>query len=318
MKYYYMPKKHKYLLVILSMVSHAIILGQNYFVANLYNNLVFSNPSFAAANDFSWIQLNYRNQWPVDGIYNTYGAAYFHDAEDLNSNFGAILNYDRQLKGVFNTYALGANYAFRLQTGRRSFLLFGLSGSYNFQFLNYSILSFENPLAPTPDNQARNFPLLNSGISFLYNETHLIGASVVNIYPFVNNPLVDRGINVSYIGHIEPRSYSRSGISYLEPVANVLWSNYKLEFLYGGNMGIQNFKAGLLLNQTNISLNSVAILLGISFENYEFIYCYDINLSTSVSINPKMVAHEVTFLNKFQYKGRRKRRGAIKCPDIQL
>lgn len=317
MKYYDMPKKHKYLIVIISMVSHAIILGQNYFVSNLYNNLVFSNPSFAVANDFSWIQLNYRNQWPVDGIFNTYGVAYFHDAEDLHSNFGAVFNYDRQLKGVYNTYALGANYAFQMQTGRRSYLLLGLSGSYNFQYLNYSNVNFA-PSAPVPENQARNYPLINSGISFLYNETHLIGVSVVNIYPFVTNPLVDRTIHISYIGNIEPRRPTRSSISYIQPVANIRWSNYKFEFLYGGNVGIHNFKAGLLLNQTMRSINSAAILLGISFKNYEFIYSYDINLSTSVSINPKMVAHEVTFLNKFQYNGRRKRRGAIKCPDIQL
>lgn len=298
------------------MVSSGIILGQNLFVSNLYNNLVFSNPSFAAFNEYSLIQLNYRNQWPVDGIYNTYGASYFHAAEDLNSNFGAIINYDKQFKGVFNTLAIGGNYAYRLQTGRKSYLLFGIFGSYNLQNLNYSNLSFENPAISIPENQTINYPVINSGISYILNKNHLFGASVVNIYPFVENPLINRGINFSYIGHIEPRSYGRSLITFVEPVANILISNYKLEFLYGANLGFQNLKGGILINQTGISINTVVFLLGISFENYEFIYTYDLNLSTSVTINPKMAAHEVTFLRKFQYKGRRKRRGAIKCPDI--
>ncbi len=298
------------------MVSSGIILGQNLFVSNLYNNLVFSNPSFAAFNEYSLIQLNYRNQWPIDGIYNTYGASYFHAAEDLNSNFGSIINYDTQLKGTYNTIAIGANYAYRLQTGRRSFFLFGISGSYNFQNLNYSNLTFDDPRIALPENQSRQYPVINSGISYIFNKTHLIGASVVNIYPFVSNPLIQRGINFNYLGHIEPRSYRRLLITYIEPLVNTFWSNYTLEFSYGANLGFQNLKGGLLINQTGISINSLVILLGISFENYEFIYTYDLNLSTSVTINPKMAAHEVTFLKKFQYKGRRKRRGAIKCPDI--
>lgn len=298
------------------MVSSGIILGQNYFVSNLYNNLVFSNPSIAAYNEFSLFQLNYRNQWPIDGLYNTYSASFFHSVNDLNSNFGAIINYDSQYKGVFNTISVGGNYAYRLQTSRRGYLLFGIAGFYNYQSLNYSNLSFEDQNISLPENQSRQYPVVNSGISLIIYDNHLIGLSVVNLYPFVENSLIERSVNLSYIGRIEPRGYGRQGISYIEPVFNLLISTKKQELLYGANLGIQNFKAGVLFNQTALHVNSIAILLGISFDNYDFIYSYDLNLSTSVSINPKMAAHEVTFLRKFQYKGRRKRKGAIKCPDI--
>ncbi len=310
-----MSGKLLFFITFLTISPLSTLWGQNLFASNLYNNLVFSNPSLAGVNDFSLIQLNYKNQWPVDGIYNTYGASVFHSADELNSNIGFILNYDRQLQGVFNTINAGVNYTYKIQTHRRNHILFGLCGLYGYQELNYSNLTFENPLATTPANLSRTFPQFNAGISYMIRETHIIGFSLTNIYPFTDNPLTKREYNISYLGHIETKGYN-SLLTYIEPVGNILITSYKTEILTGINFGLYNFKSGFLINFGDFIPNAVTILLGISFENYEFIYSYDLNLSGAVSINPKMAAHEVTFLRKFQYKGRRKRRGAIKCPDI--
>ena len=120
--------------------------------------------------------------------------------------------------------------------------------------------------------------------------------------------------NLNYVGSIQVKNYY-SEIFY-EPVINISSDLTKLQLYYGGNVNYSGFKAGLLINQTELNINALIILLGISFENYDIVYTYDLNLSGAVTLNPKMAAHEVTFLRKFQYKGRRKRRGAIKCPDI--
>jgi type IX secretion system PorP/SprF family membrane protein len=291
------------------------IFSQHIFVSNLYNNYVFTNPSLAGINDFSLLQLNYRNQWPVDGIYNTYGAAYFHSLEDYNSNIGATLNHDRQYHGFLTNTSIGLNYTYKLRLSRRNYLYFGLNGNYSFQQLNYNALTFENPAINIPENRSNFYPTVNSGLTLSLLETHYLGISAVNLIPIYEHPLAQRMYCVSYMAHIEAKSYN-SLPSYIEPVAAVYLSEGFVEYKLGFNLGFYNIMGGLLVSNTGININSLNLLLGTSFDNYEFIYAYDLNLSGVVTINPKIAAHEVTFLVKFKYKRRRTKKRAIKCPDI--
>jgi type IX secretion system PorP/SprF family membrane protein len=303
------------LVLLLFLCMTESIFSQHIFVSNLYNNLVFSNPSLAGINKFSLLQLNYRNQWPIDGIYNTYGVSYFHSMEKLNSNIGAIFNYDRQYKGFLTNTSLGANYTYKLQVGRRNYLYFGLAGHYHLQKLNYNVLTFENAGTTMPENQSSSYPIINTGVTLSLNEVHYFGASATNVIPLADPLFVNQMITLSYIAHIEGASYY-SLPSFYEPIAAINLTKEFIEFKYGCNLGFYNVRTGILFSQTGMNINTMDLLLGIIYNNYEFIYTYGLNLSGAVTINPKIAAHEVTFLVKFQYKRRRTRKGAIKCPDI--
>jgi type IX secretion system PorP/SprF family membrane protein len=310
-----MFKKRKHILtVFVFLYFSSIILGQNYFVSNLYNNIVFSNPAYVHFHEFSFLQLNYRNQWPVSNLYSSYGVSYFHYAEDLNSNFGAILNYDNQYKGTFTKASLGLNYAYKLRIGQKSHFLFGLQGFYNLENVNYSNLTFENQTAIIPENSKKHYPTFNSGIGLLLRKEHFIGLAVNNINSPSGSTNSDLRLNLTYIGKIKSQGYYSN--TFFEPLINISSNFDYIHFQYGGNINYEGYKAGLLIDQTGGNVNTLIILLGISFENYEFVYTYDINLSGAISINPKMAAHEVTFLRKIQYKEKSKHRGAIKCPNI--
>lgn len=291
------------------------VFSQHIFVSNLYNNLVFSNPSLAGINKFSLLQLNYRNQWPIDGIYNTYVVSYFHSMEKLNSNIGAVFNYDRQYKGFLTNTSLGINYTYKLQVGRRNYLYFGLAGHYYLQRLNYNALTFEDGTTVMAENRSESYPMINTGFTLSLNEEHYIGISATNVVPLADPLFVKQMITLSYLAHIEGARYY-SLPSFYEPIAAINLTKEFIEFKYGCNLGFYNVKTGILFSQTGLSINSINLLLGIIYDKYEFIYVYDLNLSGAVTINPKIAAHEVTFLMKFQYKGRRTRKGAIKCPDI--
>lgn len=312
-----MLKAKKLIIILILIVSKSILdlNAQNLFVSNLYNNLVFETPSIAGINDYSILQFNYRNQWPIDGIYNTYSASYFHSLDHLNSNVGIILNHDRQYKGFLTNSSVGVNYVYKLHTGYRRFLYMGISGHYFLQRLNTGALTFENNTVGFQENRINTYPYINTGLTYSLYNIHFFSFSVSNVVPLTNHPLAGRVFSLSYLAHI--KSHSHYGLpSYFEPIIAVNKAEDYLEFKYGGNLGFYNVKGGLLISQTGIKLNTTSFLLGIMFENIEFIYTYDLNLSGAVSINPKMAAHEVTFLSKFQYKRRRTRRGAIKCPKI--
>lgn len=310
-----MNYKRIYFTIVFVVSSAYILSGQNLFVSNIKNNLVFANPSFAALNNFSIIQTNYRNQWPVDGIYNTYGASVFQNIEDLNSNIGLVLNYDRQLNGIYNNYTLGINYAYKLKVSPRNYLFFGLFGAYNFQKIDYSTLVYENPSSTYQENVSRSLPSFNLGITYYRNQSHAFGISFVNLYSFTDTPLIEQHLNLSYLGKFDLRR-NATLISAVEPIGNIRLSQSKVESRLGCNLEFYNFRSGVLLNFGNIHLNSSSFLLGVFSETYDLTYCYEVYLSKSVTINPKMAAHEVTFLWKYQYKRRRKHHRAIKCPDI--
>jgi type IX secretion system PorP/SprF family membrane protein len=263
-------------------------------------------------NEYSVAQFNYRNQWPISNLYTSYGASYFQDSPDLNSNFGAIVKYDNQYNGTFSQSSVGLNYAYKLQIARQTNFLFGLQAFYNYSSANYSNLTFENPTINLPSNESNSFPTINSGIGLLIHKEHFIGISANNLFNFANanSNLI---INATYIGKYKGNYYS--DISY-EPLINISSDLNYLQLKYGGNINFSPIKIGFLLSQNGINFNAFVILLGISFENYDIVYTYDLNLSEAVTINPKMAAHEVTFLYKFEYKGRSKHKGAIKCPDI--
>ena len=75
--------------------------------------------------------------------------------------------------------------------------------------------------------------------------------------------------------------------------------------------------AGIYARQSlKFKFDAIIILLGTRFRNLSLYYCYDINLSGADSRFTNLAAHEVTFLYDMQYKRKRNKRGAIKCPKI--
>ncbi len=287
--------------------------GQNYFISNPYHNYLYQNPSFPLFNEYSLALLNYRNQWPASNLYSTYGIAYYHYAEKLSSNIGTRLYYDNQYNGTFNKVAAGLNYAYKITVGRTNNLLFGLEGIYNFRKSNYNNLQFENNSIATPEGYSKSFININAGMGLILNKEHFVGLSITNIFSGDTDDSFT--VNGSYIGNIQLQNYY-SGL-YIQPLVALSGNRSYFKSYWGSNIQYNEFKAGLLFNTYDLNFSALTILLGISFENNEFVYTYDLNLSANVSLNPKMAAHEVTFLRKFQYKEKRKKRyKAIKCPDI--
>ncbi|MBN2487269.1 MAG: PorP/SprF family type IX secretion system membrane protein [Bacteroidales bacterium] len=291
------------------------IYGQNFFGSNLYNNIVFSNPSICDFSNHSKIQMNYRNQWPVADMYTTYGLAAFYGSERMNSNFGMVLKHDRQLKGVFTNTIIGLNYAYSIKTGYRSHLNFGLNGNYGFEKNDYSKLTFEFPQANMPENKGRSYPYVNTGVSYVFGRKSTLGLSVVNFLGINNSIGNKQEYHACYLGSYRINRRGNYPLE-VEPIGSVAFKNNSVHISYGGNIVFSTIKTGVLLGHSNQNLHTTSFLLGILYNNFDFIYTYDLNLSGAISINPKMAAHEVTFLSKLQYKGKRKKRGAIKCPDI--
>ncbi|MCG8698248.1 MAG: hypothetical protein MI922_09360, partial [Bacteroidales bacterium] len=79
----------------------------------------------------------------------------------------------------------------------------------------------------------------------------------------------------------------------------------------------RNIFGGFYVNQNMFfNMNSVTVLLGTYIGPYHIYYTYDINLYKNLSFLNGFNSNEVTFLMKIRYKNDKRKRKAIKCPDL--
>lgn len=313
-----MLSKHKYinLIIIIIYFIKPPVFSQEYFNKNHTDNLFYVNPSYIQVFNTPLLNLNYRNQYPFTSYIN-YNVGYFHPVEDLNSNFGIIMQYETKNQNVFTNWSGAINYSYKVQISRYNYLSAGIRGSYHQSTLDYSRLTFETPNGYPTDQQRIFYPDFNFGFSLVIKEQNTFSAGVNHILEptIASDQRLNRQFSFAYISKYRLRSSSAD--VFIEPVFVSIFSRASDDIYYGGNFYYSAIIGGILLHQ-NLSFNfsSLSVLLGFSSDKYKIMYNYDINLSGLLKISHKMAAHEVTFLTTFKYKERRKKRKAIKCPRI--
>lgn len=290
--------------------------SQEYYTSNHSDNLLYLNPSYSNTFNSSLLNINYRNQYPFSSYIN-YNASYFQNIESLHSNFGALLSHEQQNHGIFSHSSISLNYAYKFNISRNSYLSAGLRGGYNLSSVDYSALTFENGNGSYLESQSMYFPDFSFGITAIIEDKTFFGVSINHLFEpgKYNSEKIRRLYSISFSGKYNlSRSYNSN---IFEPIVVLIYQEPRSSVYYGGNLYFFNFIGGVLLHQDfSFNFSYASILLGISYENYKIIYSYDLNLSRKLLFSHKMAAHEVTFLISLQYKDKRKKRGAIKCPKF--
>lgn len=139
------------------------------------------NPGYAGYKTEGYIQSTYRSQWgSFPGAPKTTSVTADFSANEGTMGFGVSFVDDRLGPNV-NTGGL-LTYAYRMRTGRQSFLSFGLSGGFSRYSLDPSLLSPNDPDDPLiPEGRVNvTVPNLNSGLFFHTNKLYA-GISVYNM-----------------------------------------------------------------------------------------------------------------------------------------
>ena len=125
------------------------------------------NPGYAGYKNEGYIQSTYRDQWRgFPGAPKTFTFTADLSANDGTMGFGASLVNDQL--GPTETNSFLITYAYRIQTGRRSFLGLGLSSGVSEYSLDPTKLRPENSADPLiPEGKVNLFtPNLNAGLFF--------------------------------------------------------------------------------------------------------------------------------------------------------
>lgn len=309
-----------FLLFIVTLFFSFSIKAQNIHFSNISENLYKHNPAAISRTEKLTFQLTYRDQWPGSSTFATYDGAFLFHSEPLKSTAGILVLRDIQGDAIINLTGVGILYAYQSRISRDWFLAGGIQASYNVYSINFNNLIFENGGFPTgiSDENLKYFDF-SSGIELSYRDIARYGVSVSRLGTFQPSTNNQPGLqlNLSYQGkYLVSTGYNRITTK-IEPSFYVAVQQKSNELLYGARADIGGFLGGLYLRQ-NIKLNfdAIILLLGTRFKNFSLFYCYDINLSGADSRFTNLAAHEVTFLYDMQYKRKRNKKGAIKCPKI--
>lgn len=293
---------------------------QDFHFSNLHENLFKLNPAMITHTKKLTINLSYRNQWPGTSDFINYDGGIFYSSERLKSTGGLHILNDNQGKGIINTTTIALFYAYKTKVGRQFDFAAGLNGSYNIYNANFSELEYENMGSPNiPVNENLKFFDFSAGVEFGINEQTWLGISVSHITNIAasSHLSLNRKFNFSYSGRYNLNSSYGQQEIYIEPLVVASIQNKFTELLYGGRIKYEIIYGGIYLRQNfKFQMDALIILLGTSFKNWSFFYTYDINLSGVNSRFTKLAAHEVTFLYDLEYKEKRNKKRAIKCPKI--
>lgn len=139
------------------------------------------NPGYAGYKTEGYIQSTYRNQWTnFPGAPKTMTVTADFSANEGTMGFGVSFVDDRLGPNV-NTGGL-LTYAYRMRTGRKSYLSFGLSGGFSRYSLDPSLLNPNDPDDPLiPEGRVNvTVPNLNSGL-FFHSDKFYAGLSAYNM-----------------------------------------------------------------------------------------------------------------------------------------
>ncbi len=295
----------------------ALSLGQDYHFSGFMYNIPYVNPAYAALPSSGEIGLTYRNQWPgIPATFITYGAALIVPVKSLNSGLGITCTNDVQGGGIINRTSAGILYGYNLNLGRNWQVGAGISASWVMKRFNADELVFRSDIlnelgysygTVAFDNYAKNYPDFSAGVIARNKEQFSFGISVSHLtrpYDSFSNAETSR-LPMKYTAFVSRRfeASGKNGIS-VEPSLFYSVQSRNHELIWGTRVNITPVLMTGAWFRQNLKMNIDAFILsaGLSWDKYNIIYSYDVNMKKINFLSTKMAAHEVTFLYRFKYK----------------
>jgi hypothetical protein len=281
---------------------------------NTYNRSIQTqiNAVHAVTAEQSRIILNYQNYWPeIPSAFNEIllqSHVYF-DYFSGAISFGIENNYEAG--GNINALALNAGYAQAVRISDYSKLaayiqLYLLKRSYTFNEISGEL----STSVPNEYNSGYS-PNASFSLAWQIHSSFLYAAynNVLSKSSNVGEPLSQFTVYYSKLFSIRPVRV-KPFVEYQKILSSSIFHLGSVIEL--DPLAIYVSGAG----SVNNILGNLRVGLGYNVKNYQFHYTYLALLNNFSFAEGRNGAHEVTFLIDLQYKGKRKKIRAIKCPDF--
>jgi type IX secretion system PorP/SprF family membrane protein len=304
--------------------------------SQFYANPLYLNPALAGTGDCSRVVFNFRQQWPsFSGGFKTYSVSADGYVKPLSGGLG-IMAYSDDAAGLVNSLKLSGIYAYHLKMSNSVSLNAGIEGSYFQQKLNWDEFVFSdminyndgtvNPGSSgevPPDNLTAATVDFAGGLLLGVREKYFIGFAAHHLHqPDLEHYL--NGSNPLYLKYtlhagalftiIEGNRRDDKGKLILSP--NVLYQQQQesRQLNLGMNMEYFPLALGMWYRHNFDNPDAVIFLVGIVHKRYKFGYSYDLSLSKLKGNSGG--SHEVSLAILLNCDVKRKKPGAIKCPEF--
>ena len=104
--------------------------GQDPHFSQFYANPLYLNPAFAGVKQCPKVNVNYRNQYPTLGVYQTYSVSFDQFVDALNGGVGVLIVQDEAANGALSLTEASLIYSYHLAVSRKFSILFGAQGTF--------------------------------------------------------------------------------------------------------------------------------------------------------------------------------------------
>lgn len=312
-----------------------LVQAQDPHFSQYYANPLYLNPALAGVSKCPRLSMNYRNQYPVYGVYQTYSASYDQYVDEMNGGLGLLILRDEAGNGALTATEVSGVYSYHLKASRKFSILAGFQATLRQRSVDFGSLTFPDQIDPfygfvnqtnevVPgggDNVTNTHFDVSTGIVG-FTERFYIGLAVHHLTQpneafFVNSQLPMK--ITAHTGFTIPLGRKRlhnSDQNLLIP--NIVYQNQgsfnQLTTSVAFNRAEISGGAGFRFSTSNP--DAVVIMLGYAPEEaaWRIGYSYDVTISTQA--NDSGGAHEISLAYQFKCRKRRKRLKAIKCPKF--
>ena len=327
-----MKRNLKYFLVLIIGFQAWQVKAQDPHFSQYYANPLYLNPAFAGVNKCPTIHLNYRNQYPQLGVYNTYSVSYDQYVSSLKGGLGFMAMRDEAAQGNLTLTEFSAIYSYHLIVNRKFTLLSGFQATYRQRQLDWNNLTFPDMIDPfygfvkptneiSPDNTTNSHLDLSFGM-LGYTERWYLGAVAHHLTQPNEAFLSNNKLPLKFTAHGgvtvplgRKRLYnSTDNLLIIHAVYQVQGSFSQITGGLSFNRGA--ITGGLGLRHGNSNPDAIVILIGLSPEKspYTIGYSYDYTISKFTNVTGG--AHEITFSYKFPCRVPKKGIKPLKCPKF--
>ena len=134
-----------------------------------YANPLYLNPAFAGSERCPRFIMNYRNQFPAFGAYQTYSASYDQYSPALNGGLGLMVLRDDAGNGTLTSTEVSGIYSYHLKVSRKFFILAGFQATFRQRSLNWGSFTFPDQIDPVYGFVLQELP---AHASFTYDGSH--------------------------------------------------------------------------------------------------------------------------------------------------
>ena len=306
--------------------------AQDAHFSQYYANPLYLNPAFAGVAKCPKVHMNYRNQYPIGNVFNTYSVSYDQYFDKLRGGLGILLLRDDAGNGALTNTEASLIYSHHLKVSREFTILAGFQTTFRQRAISWNDFRFPDQIdpffgfvLPTEENRPPNEVNSHLDLSFGligYTKNFYFGVTGNHVTQPDEGFFVDSRLPFKLTGHLgasiplgRQRTYNETQ-PMLIPNLVYQWQGSFMSYFGGLSFNYSAITGGLGYRHGNTNPDAVVILLGLAPQELPFRIGYSYDYTVSRLTNALGGAHEISILYQFPCIQKRQRIPNMSCPKF--